>query len=136
MNDWKENKIFFLNIIEKGYFIKKDINTNNVLYINWDEFVMKCKYFIAFSVDEQKNILWSCDNPFTDQKTKYLSQNIKTYLNNEKIFSSLIINKIKKLLHEGINIIYEEDNINIIWCIVGNYKKYKQFYILTEIVYF
>lgn len=133
--NWKQNKIIFSNIIGKEYLIKKDVNTNDILYISWEQFEMKCKYFLAFSVDEQNNILWSCDNPFIDQKTKYFSQNIKINLRGEKIFTSSTLNEIKNLLHNGMSFIFEDEHVILIWCIVGNYKKYKQFYIITEIVY-
>ena len=54
--NWKQNKTIFSHIINKKYTTKKDINTNDILYINWDQFEMKCKYFLAFTVDETNNI--------------------------------------------------------------------------------
>ena len=134
--NWKQNKTIFTYIINKDYVIKKDVNTNDILYINWDQFEMKCKYFLAFTVDETNNIIWSCNNPFIDQKTKYFSQCIKSNLGGEtKIFTSQILNDLKKLIQDGMGFVYGEDKINILWCLVGEYKKYKQFYILTEIIY-
>lgn len=133
--NWKQNKNIFNHIINKEYFINKDNNTNNILYINWDQFEMKCKYFMAFSVDKFNNIIWSCDNPFIDQKTRYLSLNIKNNLNQKKVFSHEILNELKKLMQNEISIIYEEDNIKLMWCLMGDYKKHKQIYIITEIIY-
>ncbi len=133
--DWKQNKIIFNHIINKEYLINKDINTNDILYISWDQFEMKCKYFLAFSVDKLNNIIWSCDNPFIDQKTKYFSQNIKNNFNEKNIFSLEIFNELKKLIQNGMSIIYEKDKVNLIWCLIGDYKKYKQIYIITEIIY-
>jgi len=133
--NWKQNKIFFNHIINKEYLINKDINTNDILYINWEQFEMKCKYFLAFTVDKYDNIIWSCDNYFIDQKTKYFSQNIKNNLENKIIFTADILNNLKKMIQNGMSFIYEEDKINLIWCLVGDYKKYKQFYIITEIIY-
>jgi hypothetical protein len=133
--NWKQNKTIFNNIISKKYTIIKDNNTNDILYIKWDRFEMKCKYFLAFTVDKYNNIIWSCDNPFIDQKTKYFSLNIKNYFYNENIFTSQILNNLKKLMHNGMSFFYENDKINLMWCLVGDYKKYKQFYIITEIIY-
>ena len=136
--NWKQNKIIFNYISNKNYIIKKDTGTNNILYINWDNFMMKCKYFLAFSVDCNDNIYWSCDNSYIDQKTKYLTNNIKINIepNQNKKFNHNIINSIKKIIQTNTHVIYENEKINFIWCIIGNYKEYKQFYIITEIIYF
>lgn len=134
--NWKQNKTIFTHIIDKDYIIKKDVNTNDTIYINWDSFEMKCKYFLAFTVDENNKIIWSCDNPFIDQKTKYFSQCIKSNLGIEtKIFTSQILNDLKKMIQDEMKFVYEEDKIKIIWCIIGEYKKYNQFYVITEIIY-
>jgi len=134
--NWIQNKTIFSHIINKEYIIKKDINTNDILYINWEQFEMKCKYFLAFTVDETNNIIWSCDNPFIDQKTKYFSQCIKSNLGIEiKIFTSQILNDLKRMIQNEMSFVYGEDKINILWCLVGKYNKYKQFYVITEIIY-
>jgi hypothetical protein len=133
--NWKQNKIIFSHIMDKEYMIKKDINTNDILFINWEQFEMKCKYFLAFTVDLSNNIIWSCDNPYIDQKTKYFSQNIKSNLGGKNIYSSQIMNELKNLILGGMSIVYEENKINLLWCLVGDYKKYRQFYIITEIIY-
>jgi hypothetical protein len=134
--NWIQNKTIFSHIIDKEYMIKKDVNTNDILYINWEQFEMKCKYFLAFTVDETNNIIWSCDNPFIDQKTKYFSQCIKSNLGREtKIFTPQILNDLKRMIQDGMSFVYSEDKINILWCLVGKYNKYKQFYVITEIIY-
>lgn len=134
--NWKLNKNIFSYIMDKNYIIKKDINTNDILYINWEQFEMKCKYFLVFTVDELNNIMWSCDNPFIDQKTKYFSQCIKSNIGVETIiFTPQILNDFKKMIQNKMSFVYGDDKINIIWCLVGEYKKYKQFYVITEIIY-
>lgn len=133
--NWKQNKIIFSHIMDKEYLIKKDVNTNDILYINWDQFEMKCKYFLAFTVDLSNNIIWSCDNPYIDQKTKYFSQYIKGNLREKNIYSSQIMNELKNLILGGMSLVYEENKINLLWCLIGDYKKYRQFYIITEIIY-
>lgn len=133
--DWKQNKIIFNYIINQNYIIEKDINTTNIIFIKWKQFEMKCNYFLAFSVNEKDIINWSCDNPYIDQKTKYLSFNVKNNMSNNKNFSTNILNEIKKMAQKNFSIVYEEEKINFLWCLIGNYKKYKQFYIITEIIY-
>lgn len=134
--DWTQNKIIFNYIINKNYLIKKDIHTNNTLFIKWDKFEMKCKYFMGFTVDVNNQILWSNDNPYIDQKTKYLSRVLKLKLNlNEKTYNTNLLNNIKNLIQSNMSVEYDGEKINFLWCLVGNYKDYKQFYIITDIVY-
>ena len=131
--DWKHNKILFNYIINQDYLIKKDIETNNTLFIKWKQFEMKCKYFLAFSIDDN-NITWSCDNPYIDQKTKYLSHIIKTYLSGKKKFNIELLNKIKEIIQSNSFTTYHDEKILFLWCLISSYKKFKQFYIITEIV--
>jgi hypothetical protein len=132
---WKQNKIIFNFIINNDYLIKKDVETNNILFIKWSQFEIKCKYFLAFSIDENNNIYWSCENPYFDQKTKYLSYIIKTNMNQTNTFSNNFLNSLKKIIQADMSIIYQEEKINFLWCIIGSYKNFKQFYIITELVY-
>ena len=133
--NWKQNKIIFNYIISKDYLIKKDIETNNTLFIKWDKFEMKCKYFLVFSIDENSNIIWSYDNPYIDQKTKYLSYVIKTQLDNKKIFNIDLLNDLKKIIQSNFYINYDNNKIYFLWCLIGSYKNFKQFYVITDIVY-
>jgi len=134
--NWKDNKIIFNLIINKNYLIEKDIITNDILFIKWDQFEMKCKYFLLFTINNNDDILWSSDNPYIDQKTRFLSKNIKTYLNKNK-YSIELLNNLKNLIKINYIINYEEETINLLWCLIRNYKKnYIQFYIITEIVNF
>jgi hypothetical protein len=132
--DWKHNKILFNYIINQDYLIKKDIETNNTLYIKWNQFEMKCKYFLAFSIGDTNDINWSCDNPYIDQKTKYLSNIVKNILGEKKKFNVELLNKIKDIIQSNSFTIYQEEKIKFLWCLIGSYKNFKQFYIITEIV--
>ena len=136
MMNWKQNKIIFNYIIKHDYLIKKDIETTNTIFIKWDQFEMKCNYFLAFSVGDNNDICWSTDNPFIDQKTRYLSYQIKSSLGDKKKFSLDVLNNLKKIIQTNITITYENEKVNFIWCLIGSYKKYKQFYIITDIIYF
>ena len=133
--NWKQNKIIFNYIINQKYIIKKDIDTNNIFYIKSSKFKMKCKYFLAFIINEKNNIFWSTDNPYIDQKTKYLSYQIKINVNNN-IFSEDLLKDLKKIFETNFSITYEDEKIYFCWFITGNYKKYKKIYIITEIIYF
>jgi hypothetical protein len=133
--NWKQNKIIFNYIINQKYLIKKDIETNNILFIKWKHFEMKCKYFLAFSIDDNTNIIWSCDNSYIDQKTKYLSYIIKTNLAEKKKFSIDLLNDLKKIIQSNFYVNYDNNKIYFLWCLIGSYKNFKQFYIITDIVY-
>ena len=138
--NWKHNKILFNYIIKQKYLIKKDVETNNTLFIKWDQFEMKCKYFLAFSINDNNNITWSCDNSYIDQKTKYLSNIIKinfikTNLSEKKKFNIDFLNKIKDIIQSNSFTTYQDEKIKFLWCLIGSYKNFKQFYIITEIVY-
>ena len=52
------------------------INTNNILYIKWNNNEMKCKYVLLFTIDDNGDIIWSHQNEFIDQKTRYISNSI------------------------------------------------------------
>lgn len=132
--NWKQNKVLFNYILNNNYLIKKDTETNNILFIKWKQFKMTCKYFLAFSVDVNNEIIWACDNPYIDQKTIYLSSIIKNKSNNEKIFSTNILNNIKNIIQSNLSIIYTDEKIDFLWCIIGTYNNFRQFYIITEIV--
>ena len=134
--NWKDNKIIFNLIINKNYLIEKDIITNDILFIKWDQFEMKCKYFLLFTINNNDDILWSSDNPYIDQKTRFLSKNIKTYLNKNK-YSIELLNNLKNLIKINYIINYEEETINLLWCLIRNYKKnYIKFYIIKKIFNF
>jgi hypothetical protein len=132
--NWKHNKILFNYIINQKYLIKKDIETNNTLFIKWAQFEMKCKYFLAFSIDNNNEINWSCDNHYIDQKTKYLSYIVKNSSNEKKNFNVKLLNKIKYIIQSNSFTTYQDEKINFLWCLIGTYKNFKQFYIITEIV--
>ena len=137
---WFTNKTFFKYLIKQNYKIIKDIKTNDVLDIIWDKYDIKCKYFLAFTVDENNNIIWSDSNPFIDQKTRYLSQIIKKNIIVDKIdstiYSDKIMDKIKIIIKLETQIKLEEEQINFLWCLVGKFGKYKQYYIITDIIHY
>ncbi len=132
---WKYNKILFNYIINQNYIIKKDIETSNILFIKWKYFEMKCKYFLAFTIDNCEIITWSCDNPYIDQKTQYLSKIIKTKLNNQHKFNVDLLNNIKNIIQTNFVITYDDQKYKFIWCLIGNSKNLKHFYVITEIIY-
>lgn len=133
--NWKQNKIIFNHIINHNYLIKKDVETTNILFIKWKYFEMKCKYFLAFSVGKDNEIFWSNDNSYIDQKTKYLSFQIKSLLSEQKKFSVELLNELKKIIQTNVSVKYEDEEINFLWCLIGTNNTYKQFYIITDILY-
>jgi hypothetical protein len=132
--DWKHNKLLFNYIVEQDYLIKKDIETNNILFIKWEQFEMKCKYFLAFSIETNNEIIWSCNNPYMDQRTKYLSNVIKTNLHNNNKFSMEFLNDIKNIIQTNSFTTFQDEKITFIWCLKGTFSNFKHFYIITEII--
>ncbi len=138
--NWKQNKNIFNYIEKNDYLIIKNPEHNDILNIIWDKFDIKCKYFLAFTVDNNNKILWSFDNPYIDQKTKFLSYQLKLNMklpdNQNNIFSNEFVSYLKKnIIQSKIDIFIADEEINFIWCLVEKFKKYKQFYIITDIVY-
>lgn len=137
--NWTQNKKFFNYIIKNKYSIRKDTNTNNILYISWKKLNIKCKYFLLFVVNENEEILWSCDNIFIDNKTQYLSDYVKTSVIengiNEKKFNEKILNLIKKKFESNTNIEYLNEKINLMWVITERLNNCKFYYVITEIIY-
>ena len=139
--NWNQNKILFNYILTHKYTIKKDSESNNILYINYNNTELKCKYLLLFSINNSNDILWSCDNPYIDQKTQTISLIIKNLLieqNNLKniSYNNEIINGLKFILKNNTKINFNNELINLLWCLIGNIKEYKQIFIITEIIYF
>jgi len=139
--NYKNCKNLFNYILEQNYIINKDSKNNDILYINYGNKDMKCKYLLLFSVDNNNNIIWSCDNPYVDQKTKYIISLIKKdilekYKIKKILFDKDIEEKLKFLLKNNIKLIYDEEIINFMWIIKEKLKNYKNFYIINEIIFF
>lgn len=133
--EWKQYNTIFKYILKHKYLINKDDNNYDILFINFNNFELKCKYFFLFTIDEKKNIIWSCDNIYNDQKTKFLSNYLKIKLENNNLYNDDIMINLKKIIQKDKYILYENEIINLIWCIIDNNKKYKKFYIITDIIY-
>jgi len=133
--EWKQYNTIFKYILKHKYFINKDDYNNDILFINLNNFELKCKYFFLFTIDEKNNIIWSCDNLYNDQKTKFLSNYLKIKLENKNLYNDDIMINLKKIIQKDKYILYENEIINLIWCIIDNNKKYKKFYIITDIIY-
>ena len=139
--NYKNCKNLFNYILEQNYIINKDSKNNDILYINHGNKDMKCKYLLLFSVDNNNNIIWSCDNPYVDQKTKYIISLIKKdilekYKIKKILFDKDIEEKLKFLLKNNMKLIYNEEIINFMWIIKEKVKNYKNFYIINEIIFF
>ena len=61
--DYESKKLLFKYILKKEYEIKKHDEYNDILYINFDTFKIKCKYFLLFNVIQNK-LLWAFENPY------------------------------------------------------------------------
>jgi hypothetical protein len=130
------NNDFFKFLKKLNYKIKKDNESNNIIYIHIGEKQIKCNYLLLF-VEINNKLLWSCDNIFTDPKTQNitrvikenLSKNNKSLLKNNKIYE--IIKTIKNSKKEDL------DNNKCEWILSKNIdENCVEYYMITDIIYF
>lgn len=130
------NNDFFKFLKKLNYKIKKDNESNNIIYIHINEKQIKCNYLLLF-VEINNELLWSCDNIFTDPKTQKitkiikenLNKNNKSLLKNNKIYE--IIKTIKNSKKEDL------DNNKCEWILSKNIdENYVEYYMITNIIYF
>lgn len=133
--NWKQNKIIFNAITNSKYAIQRDIATNDVMSIYWNNFEIRCKYFLLLTKYDSGEITWAYENPFIDQKTKFLSKSFGESMGNLQS-TVQILNYLKTKFHDGETIMYMGEEINLLWCIVGTHTNYRQFYVITEVEHF
>ena len=73
--DYPSKKLLFKYILKKDYEIKKHNEFNNILFINFDTFKVKCKYFLLFNMIGNK-LLWACENPYCSLDTTKICSEI------------------------------------------------------------
>ncbi len=140
-NNYNNSKKFFNYIMDFNYNIIKDQFTNDIMIIKYDNKELKCKYLQIFTSYDDK-ILWSDSNPYIDQKTQFVSYTIKKYLENSDKFDYNKINNndIKKIINliikSDLKIKYYNEEINLLCVVTENINEYKQFYLITELIYF
>lgn len=120
--NYEQNKRLFKYILSKNYKITKDTNNHDILYIIFDTFEIKCKYFLLFSLIGNK-LLWSCDNPYNELETNKLCKEIKNKIKHEKDIVKLTFN-------------INETIVKLDWIIEDKKSDYSSFYAITEIVHF
>lgn len=143
MSLYNNNKKIFTYISQQKYQIIKDSISNNILYIKTDDSVIKCKYFLLFTICEEENkLIWSSENPYVDNKTKALTSIIKNKINEEhiinydKINNKNILQIINNIIKKYNNIQHNNEIITLLWVLTSDINEYKQFYVITEIIYF
>lgn len=135
--NYEHKKRLFKYIVSKDYKIKKHEESNNIFFIIFKTFEIKCKYFLLFNsmtVENKDNILWACDNPYTSLDTHKICQKIRDKINDEKINDTkqIIQTIIKKFDILELN----EKTVNLLWIIEDKKNNYSSFYVITEIIYF
>jgi hypothetical protein len=156
MKNYDNNKTLFNYILSNKYEIIKDPNSNEIMKIIYNNSEIKCKYNLLFTIgnsnknnknDKKNNILsWSYSNPYIDQKTKLISLFIKNALDEQdknnwnwdwdNFTEKNLIEIINIIIKENLKIYYDGEFIEPIWIIKGDYSKYSQYYMITDIVYF
>jgi hypothetical protein len=140
-NNYNNSKKFFNYIMDFNYKIIKDQFTNDIMIIKYDNKELKCKYLQIFTSYDDK-IFWSDSNPYIDQKTQFVSYTIKKYLenSNQYNYNKINDNDIKKIINliikSDLKIKYYNEEINLLCVVTENTSEYKQFYLITELIYF
>lgn len=134
-------KNLFKYVMKFKYKIIKDINSYDILTIKYDNKEIKCKYLILFTIHDD-TVLWASDNIYNDKNNRKIVSWIKNSIteNNDKINLEVITtNDLKLLVKNIINLNNElliNYNTNALCVITENIKEYKQFYLITELLYF
>jgi len=143
--DYEQKKRLFKYITSKDYSIQKEPDNNEILYILFDTFKVKCNYFLLFNRltnnknNDNKNIdmndiLWSCDNPYNESGTYGLCKDIKFKIEELKINKTKDI--IKYIIKEFSSYDIDDERTELIWIIEDKQKNFSSFYVITEIIYF
>ncbi len=134
-------KKLFKYIMKFDYKIIKDPDYYDIITIKYDNKELKCKYMILFTLDDEK-VLWSDENIYNDKKTRDLVGWLRNrILESDKNFNFDVVdeNSLKSIVGEIISLdneIKKIHNLNTLCVLTENYKKYKQFYLITELIYF
>ncbi len=134
-------KNLFKYVMKFKYKIIKDTNLYDVLTIKYDNKEIKCKYLILFTIFDDK-ILWASDNIYNDNNNKSLVfwiKNLITEKNTNINLEKITTDDLKLLVKNIINLdndLLKNYNTNALCVITENIKEYKQFYLITELLYF
>jgi hypothetical protein len=151
--NYKKNKMIFNELINKKYKIKKDTIDKSTLSIYSNNKEIKCKYImfmIEQIIDEKKEeslIIWSDSNPYIDKYTREISEIIRNTLQKEKTYILNQNNQIitKKDLEDLINNLIKNQynfldkfgkSINCNWVLTENQNQIKEYYMLSDIIYY
>jgi hypothetical protein len=143
--NYNDAKNIFNYIIKKNYKIRRDENNIDILYIENNDKLIKCKYILVFTLEKNK-LIWSYENTYFDQKTKIISKlienNINLNINYKNLQSNELLKIINIILKNEKNIYFNTNLITPIWILSYNLflpdqnKNLTQFFLITEIIYF
>jgi hypothetical protein len=150
--NYKKNKMIFSELIGKKYKIRKDSIDKSTLSIYSNNKEIKCKY-IMFMMEKlnDKNqeslIIWSDSNPYIDQYTREISKIIrntlqkeKSYIlnqNNQTITKNNLLDLINNLIKNQYNFLDKfGKSINCNWVLTENQNQMKEYYMLSDIIYY
>ncbi len=151
--NYKKNKMIFKELMDKNYKIKKDVNDNQILYIqsNNKEIKCKCIMFMIEKIINEKNqdslIIWSDSNPYIDGYTREISKIIRNTIHNEIEYvikkSTQIITKndLQNLINNLIKNQYSfldksGKTINCNWILINMSNGNIEYYMITDIIYY
>jgi hypothetical protein len=152
--NYKKNKMIFSKLIGEKYIIKKDSHDKNLLIIQSMGKEVKCKYLLFLTEKGLKKsdlfnslIIWSDSNPYIDQYTREISKIIrktleknKKYLlaqNNQLISKINLQDLVNSLIKNQYNFLDKSGkSINCNWVLTNNHNNIKEYYMITDIIYY
>jgi len=146
--DYQSKKSLFKYITGKKYKIRKHDECNNILFINFDTFKIKCKYFLLFNTISNE-LFWSWQNPYCSVDTKKIDYEIykkfePTINKINKInkladsdeFRIELSNLIKSIIKNCKKVKLKNKIYDFLWILEDRNNNYSSFYGITEIIYF
>ncbi len=134
-------KNLFKYVMKFKYKIIKDTNSYDILTIKYDNKEIKCKYLILFTIQNDK-VIWASDNIYNDKNNRQIVSWIKNSIiekndniNLEKITNDDLKQLVKNIIDVNNDLLINY-NTNALCVITENIKEYKQFYLITELLYF
>lgn len=149
-NEYNKNKLIFKILPSKDYELYKDIYEKDILIIQDNDKKIKCKYIMIFTeqqIDNKKSILmWSDSNLYIDNMTRHICTIIRKELlknndylkdiDNQIIKSDDLKKLVKTLIKDKHIFVYKNKNIDCKWIITNDNANVKEYYMITDIIYY
>ena len=139
-NTYNQNKFIFNKLINNNFKLRKSKNEKNILYAYSQDLQIKCEYIFFLIKYDDGEILWTNTNPYIDNITRKQTEIIRLKIS--KLYNEINNKNFKKIIQKLIknNVQFENNNYkwscNWILTNKNNEKKYTEYYMITNVIYF